>query len=71
MLGYFEFTKRARRQREGGAEGGSGPPPPSDSKDELKKIDQGRRSKHRKVKIDEFLIMFILALKSPFIITRP
>ena len=41
MLGYFEFNKRARRERTGGAEGGD-PPPPSDQDHELRNIDQGR-----------------------------
>ena len=41
MLGYFEFNKRARRERVGGAEGGD-PPPPSDQDDQLKNMDQGR-----------------------------
>ena len=45
MLGYFEFTKRAKRERRGGAQWGGEPPPPPDSEDELKKIDQGRTNK--------------------------
>ena len=41
MLGYFEFNKRARRERTGGAEGGD-PPPPSDQDHNLRNTDQGR-----------------------------
>ena len=48
MLGYFEFSKRARRERRtGGAEGGD-PPPPSDQAAELRNTDQGRVDLFRK-----------------------